>query len=104
MRIPFKLWFPILADWMQLLVLELFRLGYKPGYVSAMLSAVGTFAAWINHPWPRCPAIEYLLKGEQVVDAVPPKAQVHVFPFDLALANLDAVLESGLVTGWLGRA
>ena len=104
MRIPFKLWFPISADWMRLLVLELFRLGYKPAYVSAMLSAVGTFAAWINHPRPHCPAIEYLLKGEQVVDAVPPKARVHGFPFDLALANLDAVLESGSVTGWLGRA
>ena len=35
---------------------------------------------------------------------MPPKARVHVFPFDLALANLDAVLESGSVTGWLGRA
>ena len=35
---------------------------------------------------------------------MPPKARVHVFPFDLALANLDAVLESGSVTGWLGCA
>ena len=35
---------------------------------------------------------------------MPPKAWVHVFPFDLALANLDAVLESCSVTGWLGRA
>ena len=61
MRIPFKLWFPISADWMWLLVLAL---GYKPGYVLAMLSAVGTFATWINHLRPRCPAIEYLLKGE----------------------------------------
>ena len=58
MQIPFKLWFPISADWMWLLVLELFRLGFKPAYVSAMLSAVGTFATWINHPRPRCPAIE----------------------------------------------
>ena len=64
MWIPFKLWFPILADWMRLLVLELFRLGYKPGYVSAMLSAVGTSATWINHLRPHCLGIEYLLKGE----------------------------------------
>lgn len=63
MKIPFKLWFPILADWMRLLVLELFRLGYKPGYISAMLLAIGTFAALINHTRPRCLAIEYLLKG-----------------------------------------
>ena len=33
-----------------------------------------------------------------------PKAQVRVFQFDLALANLDAVLKSGSVTGWLGCA
>ena len=64
MWIPFKLWFPISADWMRLLVLELFCLGYKPGYILAMLLAVGMFAAWLNHPRPRCPAIEYLLKGE----------------------------------------
>ena len=64
MQIPFKLWFPILADWMRLLVLELFRLGNKPGYILAMLLAVRMFATWISHPRPRCLAIEYLLKGE----------------------------------------
>ena len=64
MWIPFKMLFPILADWMRLLVLELFHLGYKPGYVSAMLLAVGMFAVWINHPRPHCLAIEYLPKGE----------------------------------------
>ena len=64
MWIPFKLQFPILADWMWLLVLELFWLGYKPGYILAILLAVGMFATWINHRQPRCPAIEYLFKGE----------------------------------------
>ena len=29
---------------------------------------------------------------------------MHVFSFDLGLANLDAVLEFGSVTGWLGCA
>ena len=64
-----------------------------PGTIQSYLSAVGTFAGWLNKPRPASTFIMALLKGQHNEWAKPKeKVRVHHFPIVAALDHIDTTL------------
>ena len=64
-----------------------------PGIIQSYLSAVGTFAGWLNKPRPASTLIMALLKGQCNEWAKPKeKVRVHHFPIVAALDHIDTTL------------
>ena len=73
--------------------------------INSHLSAIGTFATWLNKPRPRSELISYIIKGESASAGPLPKSHVHHFPIVAAFENLQAVLNlAGPGMPWLSCA
>lgn len=81
----FESWLPFSDDFVQGYVLRLMQLKLTASTINQHISALGTFASWVNFARPRTEMISYILKGESKEQGPPEKVRVHQFPFEKVL-------------------
>jgi site-specific recombinase XerD len=88
MGAPFVSWVDLDDAGLHSLVATLLASNVAGSTINCYLSAVGTFAAWLNKPRPRTELVSYLIRGEKASTGPMPKIRVHHFPVVEVLANL----------------
>ena len=88
---PFTSWLPFSEEFIQGYVLRLLERKLTASTINQHISALGTFAAWVNHARPRSEMVAYILKGESKQSGPPEKVRVHKFPFRDTMARVDCV-------------